>query len=262
MKYLSSKSVYFSPTGTTKKIICAIAQGLEIEQSKGVDLTLKQNNEEPIVFSKDEILIIGVPIYYGRVPKLVLDRISGLRGDNTPAIIVTVYGNAKVDDALSELKNVIESASFNVIAAATFIGEHSFSTTEKPIAINRPDKSDLEKATDFGKQIQVKLNNDVINMLAMDDKTPYNDVTPIDLGVPEVDETKCHNCKTCYSVCPTGAINVELGVKESDSSCILCCACIKSCPENARISTSDTMDEIRTKLHSVCKIRKEPELIL
>ena len=44
-----------------------------------------------------------------------------------------------------------------VIAGATFIGEHSYSTDKHPIAVGRPDESDLAFATEFGKKIMEKI---------------------------------------------------------------------------------------------------------
>ena len=44
-----------------------------------------------------------------------------------------------------------------VIAGATFIGEHSYSTDEHPIAAGRPNDSDLALATEFGTQIIEKI---------------------------------------------------------------------------------------------------------
>ena len=43
-----------------------------------------------------------------------------------------------------------------VIAGATFIGEHSYSTDKCPIADGRPNESDLDYAEDFGKKIMEK----------------------------------------------------------------------------------------------------------
>ncbi len=57
------------------------------------------------------------------------------------AIAVVVYGNRNYDDALIELKDILESDGFKVVAGAAFIGEHSFSKT---LAKNRPDEKDMD----------------------------------------------------------------------------------------------------------------------
>jgi NAD-dependent dihydropyrimidine dehydrogenase PreA subunit len=43
-------------------------------------------------------------------------------------------------------------------------------------------------------------------------------------------------------------------------ACIRCCACIKNCPENARIFEDDVMKTITEWLNENCAVRKEPQL--
>lgn len=66
--------------------------------------------------------------------------------NNCTAIIVVVYGNWDYVDALIELRDIAVKMGFKPIAAAAFIGEHSFSTEDSPIAYGRPDISDLNIA--------------------------------------------------------------------------------------------------------------------
>jgi hypothetical protein len=44
------------------------------------------------------------------------------------------------------------------IAAGAFIGEHSFSSDKRPIALGRPDQHDLSQAEAFGRTIKEKLD--------------------------------------------------------------------------------------------------------
>ncbi len=53
------------------------------------------------------------------------------------AIAIVLYGNRNYDDALIELKDILELDGFKVVAGAAFIGEHSFSNN---LAKNRPDE--------------------------------------------------------------------------------------------------------------------------
>ena len=47
--------------------------------------------------------IIGVPVYGGRVPVEAISRLQRLKANNTPAVIVVVYGNRDYNDAILEL---------------------------------------------------------------------------------------------------------------------------------------------------------------
>lgn len=51
--------------------------------------------------------------------------------------------------------------------------------------------------------------------------------------LPEVNTDRCSGCGTCAEVCPTGAIYAD-GLTLDATMCIKCCACVKSCPEQAR----------------------------
>ncbi len=50
------------------------------------------------------------------------------RGLDTPAVLVVVYGNRAYEKALMELDAFAIPHGLKVIAGATFIGEHSYST--------------------------------------------------------------------------------------------------------------------------------------
>lgn len=61
------KVIYFSPTGTTKKIIKNVIKGIESKQVEYVDLT-KDNRiskKEKIDTTKDDLIILGAPVYGG-----------------------------------------------------------------------------------------------------------------------------------------------------------------------------------------------------
>lgn len=45
------------------------------------------------------------------------------------AIPIVLFGNRNYDDALIELRNLLEEDGFNTIAAGAFVGEHAFSYT-------------------------------------------------------------------------------------------------------------------------------------
>lgn len=265
MKIRTLKEVYFSPTKTTQQIVDSICKGIDADFTMSIDITSPMEEITKIECSTNEILVIGVPVYSGRVPQTAVDRLRSLKGENTPAVLVAVYGNAKVDDALIELFDIVEIAGFIPIAAATFIGEHSFSTDEQPIAINRPDTDDLLAAVDFGRQIQEKTaalcSDKNITPISVPGNRPYKVATPLSLGVPDVDSDLCTDCKVCSTVCPTGAIDRENN-NSNDEECISCYACIKSCSEGARFQNDPVMTAVKDKLHSNFKTRKEPEFIL
>ena len=147
--------IYFSPTHTSKQVGEAIVRGTGITNVINTNLT--QQATQDLVIAESALAIIVVPVYGGRVAPLAMDRLASVRGSNTPAVIVVVYGNRAYEKSLMELDYWAIQQGFKVIAGATFIGEHSYSTEKYPVAAGRPDERDLAVAADFGKQISDKI---------------------------------------------------------------------------------------------------------
>ena len=150
--------VYFSATKTTQKNLRAIAEGIGLPV-KEYDFTLPQNRSADITFGPDELVLAGAPVYGGVMPLLEREYLEQhVSGQNTPCVVVAVYGNRAYDDCLVEMEDLMTERGFAVIAAAACIGEHSL-TSE--IATGRPDESDLAKAKAFGKQLAEKLQQNL-----------------------------------------------------------------------------------------------------
>lgn len=255
--------IYYSPTGTTQKIVKAIGQNLGLKQITENNITKIQTVDIPQI-SDHSLTIIGVPVYGGRLPLRVTDALKKLHSNHSPVAIVVVYGNRDFDDSLLELNEIVSICGFNVIAAAAFIGEHSFSSNDKPIAHERPDKLDLIKCSDFSRIIQDKLHDlnqgNEISKIAIPGKYPYKQRSQLPENIyPETDRAKCTNCGICVEICPTNAITNNAAKTTSGELCTWCCACVKACPEDARIFDNPTINAVKDRLFSACSDRKEPE---
>ena len=256
------RSVFFSPTGTTRKLVNAFVEELSISEKLMVDITLERASQE--VFSANELLVLAVPVYSGRVPSLLVDYLRSLKGNETPVVLMAVYGNAKYDDVLVELQDVIEPNGFNVIAYGLFVGEHSFSNDSLPTAQGRPDQDDLAMAGKFAREVNAKLDqiSDIASLEKMDmpGNRPYVVAKPKDLGVPRLDADRCVDCKSCAVNCPAGAIDHET-LDGDGSKCILCYACVRGCPKEARLD-HDTIQQVRKKLNGGFSEPKTPKWVV
>ncbi len=126
-------AVYFSATGTTRRVVEAVANSLGELLSKPVivcDFTLPAQREQTLCFGAGDLVIFGTPVYAGRVPNVLAPYIQEkVKGHGALAVPMVVYGNRNYDDALIELRDLLESDGLRTIAAGAFIGEHSFSLT-------------------------------------------------------------------------------------------------------------------------------------
>ncbi len=259
---ISTNLIYFSPTKTTKKIVDAIAKGIGASQVKVIDLTFPNPNNSSTLIIDEGLTIFGVPVYSGRVPKEAVRRLKNLKGANTPAIIVAVYGNREFEDTLVEMRDLVTELGFRPFAAAAFIGEHSYSTPEKPIAQNRPDAEDLQLAKSFGSKIgEILKNGTHLNDLKnLPGNVPYKNLSTRPPVSPITIEVECDKCGICVEVCPTEAIEMKDVMVTDSTACILCSACVKECPTGARVNDSDFIRTISQRLFNNCSVRKEPEL--
>jgi len=264
MKIETAHLICYSPTRSTFTTIQHIANGMDIPTTRSLDLTHPSEATGQEVSIKGGIAIIGVPVYSGRVAPVAAERLKAIRGNNTPAVIVVVYGNRDYDKALYELKTLAEASGFVVVAGAALLGEHSFSNPETPIAQGRPDENDKSAASDFGAAVMEKLkkisNLSALEPLKVPGTLPEGPYTGPANVAPDWKASLCILCGLCAESCPTGAITVDKTVTFDASLCTVCCACIKNCPKGAVAFNQPKIYHIASVLHENCRTRREPEL--
>lgn len=249
------KEIYFSPAGTTKRIVERVTAGISLP--KTTYNLLKDFESLPQGLCKDDCLIVGLPVYSGRIPALTAKRLAELKGENTPAIAIVVYGNREYEDALLELKSLLTECGFIVIAAAAFVAEHSIFPV---VASGRPDEKDFEAIDLFAKHCAEKLENFSplsAKEIAVKGNFPYREISS--LPICPSGNSKCNGCGACVKICPTHAISSE-NPKETDKGrCISCTACIAACPQKSRGFHGPMYVAAKIAFSKKCKARKESE---
>lgn len=268
--------ICFSPTHTSRTIAEAVAAGMNgtpggtaghagaSQQIRTIDLTLDRS-DSPITVGAGDTVVLGAPVYAGRVaPEAVrrLRRIQVAAGASVPAVLTVTYGNRDYEDALVELYDIAVSLGLSPFAAGAFIGEHSCSTPEMPVAGGRPDTLDLADARIFGGECARKLDSSgAFAPFHIKGNRPYKEIKHSgNQTVPETTDG-CPLCGECVRVCPTGAVSIDLNARKvltDPALCIRCCACVKACPAGLRTYTTP----FTAFLHEHCSARRDPETFL
>ncbi|MGN0176533.1 MAG: 4Fe-4S binding protein [Methanobrevibacter sp.] len=246
--------IFFSPSGTTKQVVDKIANSFEYE-SEVCDLLHFSENKE---FTDDDIIIVGMPVFAGRIPETARDRLSKLSGNNTKAIAVANYGNAKVGDALLELVNLLKENNFDVTAAISTVSHHSIFDG---VAVGRPDSADLEKLSEFGEKCVEKIESGESLQSEIPGNKPYVDHKQLPFTI-SCDVDKCVFCYDCVTVCPEKAIPDDDPAAIDLDICSRCTACIHICEENARRFTGEAFEAKKPVFESANSERKEVEYYL
>lgn len=269
----------FSPTGTSRRIAEAIARGLagndipcrlhDITRPAEPALTPHESPERPAAPNGDAntpcgtaalpspeegaVALFVLPVYGGHPAPAAIRRLESLRGSGTAAVVVAVYGNRAFEGAAAELDRFIRERGFLTVAAAGFVGEHSYSSAAHPIAAGRPDREDLAAAEALGAAVRRKLQEEGPRPVAVErlrDRPspllPTLRFIRFVLGyrrrqrrnpqplLPCVDTDRCTRCGRCASLCPTAAIPGDAPQTTDPARCIRCCACVKGCAAGAR----------------------------
>jgi ferredoxin/flavodoxin len=267
--------MYFSPTGSTRKVCEAIATAISSNPPVRFDLTKPSNLAERQI-EKADLWIVGAPVYESRLARLARERLKEALSANpmaeTPSIAIVVCGNVHTGIALSQLVGILDEKNLKVIGAGEFIGEHNLlpRIVGYSYGKGRPDSADLQMALEFGNAIQKKgLSGPEINfdeIYSNSEKIPFMFKVAGEgsakrfVGQILVDAEKCTKCEECVAACPVGCLDQEtfLKIDKQKNTCIGCMACIKACPVGARTQMAKSQSFAKL-LFKPEQIRREPK---
>lgn len=247
-------TITFSPTGGTDKCCKTLSEAIG-SITESIDLT--RRNLSPVSLTDNDVAVIAVPSFSGRVPKLALERLSNINGNGARAILMAVYGNRAYEDTLIELRDGVVKLGFKVIAAVSAVAKHSVATT---IASDRPDESDMDTLKKIGAEIKSKIERNESTEPAIPGNRPYRKTGP---GiVPNTKKSKCNGCGVCARQCPSGAIDADNPGKIDKNACISCMRCVAVCPTGAKRISPLMLALVSKMLKKPCSTRKEIEIFI
>lgn len=232
--------IYFSGTGNTRFCVEYIVSNLD----KSAKVYSIENSEAMAQIAEQEEIILGYPVYYSNIPKIVRDYIEQNRdiwagkkiylvatmglfsGDGTgvAARILKKYGavitgglHLKMPDCVGDVKLLKKSLEQNVAV------------------VNRAKKK-MEHAviryrqgtpTQQGLGIFSRVAGLVGQRLYFQGKVKeYSDKL-------KIDTEKCIGCGQCSKLCPMQNISMEEKKAVQGNQCTMCYRCISHCPVQA-----------------------------
>ena len=145
---MSNYSICFSPTGGTKKVADILGNAMASDWQE-IDLC---RVVAPMNLTAEDVCLVSVPSYGGRVPGVALDRLAAIKANGAKAVLVCVYGNREWEDTLTELQDTLNRCGFVCAAALvtdsygrTFIRQDSpFQTAEEGTLLDHFDSYRLD----------------------------------------------------------------------------------------------------------------------
>ncbi len=245
----------FSPAGATERIVSHMESCLAADPTR---YNLLKSDGETRKFTRNDMVVVAVPVYGGRVPAPALEALRNFSGYRTPAVSVVVYGNRAYEDSLLELNDVLKEQGFLVFASGAFVARHSIA---EEMGAGRPDEEDEKEMEQFCARIFEQFLTRKLGKkweeVAVPGNRPYREYVPAAV-VPYTGEG-CTRCGHCVSECPAGAMTLESTDAEK---CFLCMRCVSVCPRKARRLPEAFRQTVLARLKEVCPERNRNEVFM
>ncbi|MBQ2880189.1 MAG: 4Fe-4S binding protein [Anaerotignum sp.] len=244
--------ITFSPTGGTKKSADLLSSAWN--EKTEIDLMKRQEDFTKYAFTAEDICLVAVPSFAGRVPATATERLSQMQGGGAKAILVVVYGNRAYEDTFVDLEDTLKERGFVPVGGAAVVAEHSIF---REFAAGRPDAADEAQLKEWSQKLKEKAEKG--GAVSFPGNRPYKKYG----AIPMTPKAKiCQNCGKCVSICPVGAIPAN-DPRETDSEkCIACMACVSDCPIQASAVNPLALAGAKAMLKKALSGRKENELFL
>ncbi len=245
-------TIYFSPTGGTKKVALSLARALSpsLDSICEIDLSLVDYAFDKVEITSDYLCVVAMPCFGGRIPQVALDRLNRIKWSKVSVLLAVTYGNRHYDDSLSELNDWAEEKGLFVVGALLAVTEHSMINK---YGKGRPNAKDINELEDYAKCLRNNLSSR--NFLDIKRKKPYRDYKGS--SAKPITNSNCIRCGICQESCPVFAIPKTDPSKTDYDLCISCMRCIKICPHKARLIEPLALKRLDEFLKPRCIEEKE-----
>jgi ferredoxin/flavodoxin len=251
--------VYFSPSGSTKKVAEAYRKSLTKAGATVQMLPLARS--KPIFEDQDnaafwsqlepcDLLLVGGPIYIKHMQYHLTDMLYDVPFANQDtgnhAAVFSTFGKVSAGVGLAEAASILSRKGYAIISGLDVDAVHSATRLlAEPVSQGLPGKElDPWIKTSVGSMLETidkrkKGNLDLVLRQRYEDYPELKDEKTVLKNYPVVtfDETKCTGCGRCVKACPTLDLSLVDAVPKhrEESHCINCTNCLLACPEEAVI---------------------------
>lgn len=120
--------IYYSPVGGAAIMTERLARsiGAILDDCSPEDITIECHDlikEQPrdIVVDEETVVVIGVPVYVGKIPLPAARALREIAGMGAMALTAVSYGSRSYGNALYELKSLAEDCGFRPVGAGAFL---------------------------------------------------------------------------------------------------------------------------------------------
>ena len=120
--------LYYSPVGgtaiMTERLTKRIGELLGADSPEDISVgcyDLLGEQASGMTIDDETIVVIGMPVYVGKLPLPAAEAMEKVRGNGAMAIAAVSYGSRSYGNALYELKTLVEGLGFRLVGAGAFL---------------------------------------------------------------------------------------------------------------------------------------------
>ncbi|MBQ7066482.1 MAG: EFR1 family ferrodoxin [Lachnospiraceae bacterium] len=232
--------IYFSGTGNTRFCVEYLLQQLETD-AKAYSIEAENVSEQ---IKKEQEIILGYPIYYSNLPKILNDFIienKDLWMDKKIYLVATMglFSGDGAGVAARQLKKYGAKITGGLhLAMPDCICDEKVlkKTLEKNRAMVNKSKVKIEAAANRykeGRPTKEGLNLFYHMAGLLGQRLYFYNKTKNYTDKLKINKEKCIGCGKCAGLCPMKNITIEEKKAISHESCTMCYRCINNCPVQA-----------------------------
>lgn len=232
--------IYFSGTGNSKYAVEFFCR----EYDKETSVFSIEDSEAPAAIKKADMLVIGYPVQYSTVPKILRDFVSEhkeLWMDKKVFVIATM--GLFSGDGSGILGRLLHKYGAEVVGGLHLKMPDSIGDEK---ALKRP----LDKNRELVREAEQKIKDSVKQLKEghptkegigpfyriagfFGQRLYFGHKTKNYSSKLKIDSDKCVGCGSCVKLCPMDNLSMNEGKAVASDRCTMCYRCINKCPKQA-----------------------------